>query len=89
MPENINIKESDREFMVVLDMALRRIEDDHKIIGTTNMRNSEASGSVKATSYFSYQSLPSKTRVFTPKGLGANSSVLNVSVGSQRDDIEI
>ena len=70
MPENINIKESDKEFMVVLDMVLGRIEDDGKVIGTTNMSNSGAAGSVKAASYFSYQFLPSKVRDFTPKGLG-------------------
>lgn len=74
---------------MVLDVISRRIEYADKIIRTMKMNNSEAAESFKAGSYFSYQFLPNKRRVFMPKGVSANSSAFNISVGSRRGDFEI
>jgi hypothetical protein len=88
MSESININESAKQF-IMLDVISRRIEDADKIIRTMKMNNSEAAESFKAGSYFSYQFLPNKRRVFMPKGVSADSSAFNISVGSRRGDFEI
>jgi hypothetical protein len=88
MSERININEITRQFMV-LDVISRRIEDADKINRTMKMNNAEAAESFKAGSYFSYHFLPKKRRVFMPKGVNADSSAFNLSVGSRRGDYNI
>ena len=88
MSESINTNESIRHFMV-LDVVSRRIEDVDKIKRTMKMKNAEAAESFKAGSYFRYYFLLNKRRVFVPKGVSADSSALNLSVGSQRSEFNI
>jgi hypothetical protein len=87
MSESIKVNKSTKQFMA-LDVISSGIEDADNIIRIMLMNNSEVE-LFKAGSYFSYQFLPNKRKVFMPKGISADSSVFNLSIGSRRGDSEI
>ena len=88
MSESININESAGQF-IVLDVISRRIEDADKIKRTMKTNNAEAAELFKAGSYFSYDFLPIKRRVFMPRGVIVDSFAFNLSVCSRRGDFNI
>ena len=88
MSESINANEGTGQF-TVLEIISRRIEDDNKIKITMKMNNPESAESFKGVSFLSYHFSPNKRRIFMPKGVSADESAFNLSVGSQRGDFNI
>jgi hypothetical protein len=88
MSERINASGGTGQF-TVLEMISTRIEDDDKIKRTMKMNNAETAESFKGVSFLSYYFSPIKIRIFMPKGVSADSSAINLSVGSQRGDFNI